>query len=187
LNVNIPRYILERKLGTTGLGIFASCAYLLTAMALIVVALGQSVCTRMSKQFAAGDVAGFKALLTKLLLFAAALGLVGLGVTLVAGRQILTIVYRSQYAEHVDLLLVMVGTATISSMASFMGFAMTAARCFRRQIPVMAATVVTTFVLALALVPRFGLMGAGYALFIATAVQSVASYLVLNAAIRRRG
>ena len=39
--------------------------------------------------------------------------------------------------------------------------------------------------LTLALVPRFGLMGAAYALLFAAAVQAAASYLVLNAAMRR--
>jgi O-antigen/teichoic acid export membrane protein len=85
----------------------------------------------------------------------------------------------------VDLLLVMVVTASLNAIASFFGFAMTAARCFRAQLPVMGATLVTTFALTLALVPHFGLMGAGYALFIAAGVQSAASYLVLNAAMRR--
>jgi O-antigen/teichoic acid export membrane protein len=85
LNTNLPRYILERKLGAAELGIFASLAYLLTAIGLIVVALGQSVCTRMSKQFAEGDIRGFRLLLTKLVWFATALGVAGVGLTLLAG------------------------------------------------------------------------------------------------------
>jgi len=139
----------------------------------------------MSKQFAEGDVRGFRLLLTKLLWFAAALGVAGLGLTLLAGRPVLTIVYEPQYAEHVDLLLVMVVTASVTAIASFLGFAMTAARRFRAQLPIMGATVATTFALTLALVPRFGLMGAAYALLFGAAVQAAASYLVLNAAMRR--
>src|ERR1039457_1214381 len=185
LNINIPRYILEQKLGTAELGIFASLAYLLTAVGLIVVALGQSVSARMSRQFAEGDVCGFRWLLTRLVGFATVLGVSGLGFALLAGRPVLTIVYRPQYAEHVDLLLVMVATASLNAIASFLGFAMTAARCFRAQLPVMGATLATTFALTLALVPHFGLMGAGYALLIAAAVQSAASYLVLTSAIGR--
>ena len=74
LNINVPRYILEQKLGTAELGIFASLAYLLTAINLIVIALGQSVCTRMARLFADSDISRFKALLGKLILFAAVLG-----------------------------------------------------------------------------------------------------------------
>lgn len=182
LNTNLPRYILERRLGTAELGIFASLAYVLTAIGLVVTALGQSVCTRMSRQFAEGKVRDFRRLLWKLIWFATGLGLGGLGFTLFAGRAVLTIVYRPQYAEHLDLLLVMVATASLNAVASFLGFAMTAARCFRAQLPVMAATLATTFICTLQLVPHFGLLGAGYALFAAGAVQSSASYLVLSRA-----
>jgi len=185
LNTNLPRYILERKLGAAELGIFASLAYLLTAIGLIVVALGQSVSARMSRQFAEGDVYGFRRLLTKLVGFATGLGVCGLGLALLVGRPVLAIVYRPQYAEHVDLLLVMVATVSLNAISSFLGFAMTAARCFRAQLPVVGATLATTLALTLALVPHFGLLGAGYALLIAAAVQCATSYLILTSAVGR--
>ena len=186
LNVNVPRYILEHTLGTAELGIFASLAYLLTAINLIVIALGQSVCTRMARLFADCDIRRFKALLGKLILFAAALGTAALGMALFAGRPVLTLVYRPEYAEHVDLLLLMIVDATLVAIGAFVGFGMTAARCFRPQMPIMAGTVFTTVVLTLALVPRFGLMGAGYGLLIASFVRAAASYLVLNSAIKKQ-
>jgi O-antigen/teichoic acid export membrane protein len=186
LNSNVPRYILEHKLGTAELGVFASLAYLLTAINLIVIALGQSVCTRMARLFYDCDVRQFKAVLSKLILFAAALGAAALGMALFAGRPILTFVYRSEYAEHVDLLLLMIVDATLVAIGAFVGFGMTAARCFRPQIPIMAATVVTTVVFTLALVPRFGLMGAGYGLMIASFVRAAAGYLVLDSAMKKQ-
>jgi O-antigen/teichoic acid export membrane protein len=186
LNINVPRYILEQKLGTAELGIFASLAYLLTAINLIVIALGQSVCTRMARLFADCDIRRFKALLGKLVLFATALGTVALGLALFAGRPFLTFVYRPEYAEHIDLLLLMIVDATLVAVGSFLGFGMTAARCFRPQMPITAATVVTTVAFTLALVPRFALMGAGYSLLIASCVRATASYLVLNSAVKKQ-
>ena len=94
LNINVPRYILEQKLGTAELGIFASLAYLLTAINLIVIALGQSVCTRMARLFADRDIRQFQTLLWKLILFAAVLGVMALALGLVIGRHVLTLVYR---------------------------------------------------------------------------------------------
>jgi hypothetical protein len=41
-------------------------------------------------------------------------------------------------------------------------------------------------VFTLALVPRFGLMGAGYALLIASLVRAAAGYLVLDSAMKNR-
>jgi O-antigen/teichoic acid export membrane protein len=186
LNINIPRYILEQKLGTAELGIFASLAYLLTAINLIVIALGQSVCTRMARLFADGDIRPFKALLGKLILFAGALGMVALGLASVIGRPVLALVYRPEYAEHVDLLLLMVVDATLVAIATFVGFGMTAARCFRPQMSIMAVTTVTTVVFTLALIPRFGLMGAGYGLLIASFLRATAGYVVLESAIKRQ-
>ena len=186
LNTNVPRYILEHKLGTAELGIFASLAYLLTAISLIVIALGQSVCTRMARLFADCDIRRFKAMLGKLILFAVALGTVALGMAQFAGRPVLTLVYRPEYAEHIDLLLLMIVDATLVAIGSFLGFGMTAARCFRSQMPIMAATVVTTVAFTLALVPRFGLMGAGYGLLIASFVRAAASYLVLDSAMKKQ-
>ncbi len=186
LNINIPRYILEQKLGTAELGIFASLAYLLTAINLIVIALGQSVCTRMARLFAECDIRQFKALLGKLILFAGVLGMVALGIASVIGRPLLTLVYRPEYAEHVDLLLLLVVDATLVAIATFVGFGMTAARCFRPQMSIMAATVVVTVAFTLALIPRFGLMGAGYGLLIASFVRAVAGYMVLESAMKRQ-
>ena len=186
LNINVPRYLLQQKLGTAELGIFASLAYLLTAINLIVIALGQSVCTRMARLFADSDIRRFKALLGKLVLFAAVLGMAALGLASVMGRPVLTFVYRPEYAEHIDLLLLMIVDATLVAIGSFLGFGMTAARCFRPQMPIMAATVATTVVFTLLLIPRFGLMGAGYGLLIASFVRAAAGYLVLSSAMKKQ-
>jgi O-antigen/teichoic acid export membrane protein len=186
LNINIPRYILEQKLGTAELGIFASLAYLLTAINLVVIALGQSVCTRMARLFADCEIRQFKALLGKLILFAASLGILALGLAFTVGRPLLTFIYRAEYAEHVDLLLLMVVDATLVAIGAFVGFGMTAARCFHPQMLIIAATVVITIAFTLILIPRFGLMGAGYGLLIASFVRAAASYLVLNDAMKKQ-
>jgi hypothetical protein len=75
LNVNIPRYLLEHSSGPAELGIFASLAYLLVAVSLIVNALGQSATVRLSSMFAGRDLAGFRSLMFKLL---------GMGVVILA-------------------------------------------------------------------------------------------------------
>jgi O-antigen/teichoic acid export membrane protein len=186
LNTNIPRYLLESRLGTAELGIFASMAYLITVMNLIVSALGQSVCTRMSRLLAEGDVHRFKVLIGKLMGVSILLGLVGVAGAAVLGKTVLTIVYRAEYSTHVSLLIVLVIDAAVGAAASFLGFGMTAARCFRSQVPVMAATVLTAAILTLVLLPSCGLMGAGLALLASSVVQGIISYLALNSAIREQ-
>jgi O-antigen/teichoic acid export membrane protein len=186
LSTNLPRYILQHKLGSADLGIFASLAYLVTAVGLIAVALGQSVSARLSRLFADGNIRTFKTLMTKLILFAMGLGIVGVGLAATLGRPVLTLVYRPEYASHVDLLVVMVIDASIGATACFLGFGMTAARCFRAQIPITLVNVVATIYLAMLLIPRFGLLGGGYALLLSSMVQVCASYIVLQGAISHR-
>ena len=61
---------------------------------------------------------------------------------------------------------------------------MTAARQFRAQVPIIAVTVATCVGFAVALTPRWGLMGAGFAILIAMSVQVLGSLIVLLNAIR---
>jgi O-antigen/teichoic acid export membrane protein len=187
LSTNIPRYILEHTLGQADLGIFASLAYLVTAGGLISIALGQSVSTRMSRHFADGNLVAFRGILRKLMLLAVALGFVGVLLALTLGKPMLTFVYRPEYASHVNLLVVMMVDSAITSACVFLGFGMTAARCFRSQIPIMAANLIATILLTFALIPRWGLLGGGFALLLSSVVQACASYYVLSIALRKRG
>jgi len=97
----------------------------------------------------------------------------------------LTLVYRPEYAGHQDLLVVMVVDAAIMAVGSFLGFGMTAARSFRPQVPIMAASLIASAAFTFALIPRFGLLGAGYALMIASLIRVVASQVVLGSALKR--
>ena len=186
LSTNIPRYILEHELGTAELGIFASLAYLVTAMGLISVALGQSACSRMSRLFADGDISGFIRVLSTLLAISVLIGATGVLLASTLGRPVLTFVYRPEYADHVNLLVVMVIDASVTSMCVFLGFGMTAARCFRSQIPIMVANVVATIVLTYILIPHFGMLGGGFALLLSSMVQASGSYFVLDRALHMR-
>jgi O-antigen/teichoic acid export membrane protein len=185
LNTNAPRYILVHKLGKADLGIFALLAYLLTAMNLIVTALGQSVCTRLSRLFANREIRRFRLLVGKLVAFGFTLGVVGVGLTLAAGRPVLTLLYGAEYARHLDLLIVMVCAASVNTVAAFFGYGMTAARSFREQVPIMAAAVATTVALTLLLLPRFGLLSAGYGLLAGAGIQAVANFVVLGSKLKR--
>jgi O-antigen/teichoic acid export membrane protein len=164
LNINMPRYLLVKYLGETELGMFASMAYILVAVTLIVSALGQSASARLARMFAAGDYAGFRGTVNKLLMLAMAVPLVGVPGALLFGRRLLTLLYRAEYADHVNVLVIMMITAGLTAVGSFLGYGMTAARSFRAQMPVIAATCATTIGLCLVLIPRMGLVGAAVAL-----------------------
>ena len=135
LNANIPRYFIEHYWGERELGIFAALAYLMVAGNTVVGALGQSASPRLARYYAEGNAWAFRRLLVKLVGLGAGLGIVGLLVALVAGRFILTLLYKPEYAEHAGLFAWLMTAATVSYVASFLGYGMTAARYFRSQLP----------------------------------------------------
>lgn len=178
LNANIPRYFIERYLGERELGIFAAIAYLQVAGITVVGALGQSASPRLAKYYAAGNGPAFRTLLLKLAGIGVLLGGVGVLVALMAGRELLPLLYRPEYAEY-ELLVWLMVAAGISYVASFLGYGMTAARYFRVQMPLFAVVTATTILAGLWLIPADGLRGAAIALMIAAVVQAGGSLAVI--------
>jgi O-antigen/teichoic acid export membrane protein len=166
LNANIPRYFLQHFLGLADQGIYASLAYLVVVINLVVVSLSVSITTRLARLFAENELGQFVHLLSKLSMFGVLIAATGIPLTFLVGRPLLTLVYRREYADHVGLLALFVGIASVSTVGTFLFCGVTAARAFRAQVPVyLAAALVVTLGSAL-LVPRFGLIGAGAALLL---------------------
>jgi len=183
LNSNIPRYFIEQYLGERGLGIFAAIAYLQKAGATVVGALGQSASPRLATHYAAGSSRAFRALLLKLVGIGALLGGASVLVALVAGREVLTLLYRPEYAER-DLFVWLMVAAGITYVASFLGHGMTAARYFRAQVPLFASVTGTAALACRWLIPSGGLHGAATALIIASFVQAGVSLVFVVHALR---
>jgi O-antigen/teichoic acid export membrane protein len=185
LNVNIPRYFIEHHLGDRELGIFSALSYLMVAGNIVVSALGQSASPRLAQYYAAGKSKDFQNLVVKTVIVGALLGGVSISIAAIAGQQILTILYRPEYADRGYLFLLLMVAAGISYVASFLGYAMTAAQYFRVQMPLF---VVATGISALAcfwLIPRQGLVGAAIAAIVSAIVQAIFSLGVIIHAVRK--
>jgi O-antigen/teichoic acid export membrane protein len=179
LNANIPRYFVEHHLGEHELGIFAALAYLMVAANTVVGALGQSASPRLARYYAEGNKRAFRQLLTKLVGVGAGIGASGVLAALVAGREILAVLYKPEYAEHAELFAWLTVAATASYASSFLGYGMTAARKFRVQAPLFVVVSVVTFVGCAVFIPTFGLLGAAWACVIASLLQLLGSSLVI--------
>jgi O-antigen/teichoic acid export membrane protein len=171
LNTNIPRYFIERYLGERELGFFAAISYLMVATGMVVGALGQSASPRLAKYYAARNSIAFRKLLLKMVGIGLLMGVAGVLVVLVAGREILTVFYRPEYAEYTDIFMLVMLTTAISDVASFLGYAMTSARYFRIQMPVSLIVTAISAIACFWLIPSMGLRGAAIALLIAGIVQ----------------
>jgi O-antigen/teichoic acid export membrane protein len=184
LNTNIPRYLVEHYLGHGKLGIFASLAYVATASSLVINALGQSAAARLSRMFAAQQFNAFVKLIQKFVLLGALIGIAGVPAALLFGRSVLTFLYRSEYADSFNVFITIIATTSIFAMAAFLGYGLTAARCFKRQMIGVGTATLVTLSLAPILVPRFGLMGAALTLLAAAFVQLIGFTLLLTNRLR---
>lgn len=180
LNANVPRYFLQHYLGLADQGIYASLAYLVVGLSLVVYALTQSVTTRLARLFSEGDVKQFSRLLTKLSMLGILTIVIGVPASFLAGRPLLAFVYRREYADHVGLLAILVASSGIMTISAFVFCGMSAARLFRVQPPVYAATVVICAVTAASLIPRHGLVGAGIAVLISSITTMVGGIWILG-------
>lgn len=186
LNINIPRYFLQHFRGAADLGIFASLAYPVVALNLVVYALGQSATTRLSRMYAQGDLRSFKSVIRKLVVVGSVCMGAAIPFTLWLGRPILTLLYRPEYAEDVGVLAILVAGAGLSALMTFLTCGVSAARSFRPQVPVNLAATIAVSVGCMMWVPRFGLVGAALALVISAAVAVAGSALILRNVIRAK-
>ena len=179
LSSNIPRYFIEHALGERALGIFSATAFMFAAGFMAIVSLGQSAFTQLARSYAAGNLAEFRSILGKLLAMGATLGMCGIIVARLAGQEILTILFRPEYAAHTDLLVTIMVGAAIQYVAALMGSAATAARFFKPQIPLLATVVVTASIASYWLIPFYGLLGAGLAIVVTSIVLLIGEIILL--------
>src|SRR5258708_235537 len=130
----VPAYFIKHALGERDLGIFTAIGFMISVGNMAVVSLGQSAFTRLARSFAAGNLAAYSSLLAKLLAFGVTLGVCGMVVSKVAGREILTILFRPEYAERAELLPWIMAAGGVLFMAQFLGFGMTAAGYYNSQV-----------------------------------------------------
>jgi O-antigen/teichoic acid export membrane protein len=182
-NGNIPRYFIEGHLGSYQLGIFAAITALQKAAPTIVQALGRSASPRLAKYYAASNIRAFRKLAFRLAGIGALLGAGGILVAVVAGRQILTLLYGPEYALPGLFVLVMVD-AGLDYISTMLLFVITAARYIRIQLPLYLITTATVALACYWLVPVAGLQGAAVAVIISELVRLAGSLAAVWHALR---
>ncbi|TMB15126.1 MAG: lipopolysaccharide biosynthesis protein [Deltaproteobacteria bacterium] len=179
LNFNIPRYFLQASRGERELGIFAALASTVTAGLVVVNALGQSASPRLARLAVESDRAGFVALLWKLLATGTAIGVAGVLAAIFIGRDVVALLFTAEYAAHQTALVALMIGAAFGFVASFLGYAMTALRAFRVQVPLFVPTCAITAIWASLDVPRAGVLGAARAMIASAIVQLIGSAIVV--------
>jgi len=177
LSGNISRYYLEENVGEYGLGIFAVVASLGGIVRTVTGALCQSVCPRLARLYAGGHRAGFISLLWKFIGISALVGAVPLAACVVAGEDILSLLFKPEYAREVEVLVWLMASGVQDCILSGLGTGLTAARYFRLQVPLSIVGLLTAALTSHLLIPSGGLRGAAISAF-ATSSCLLLCYLI---------
>ena len=187
LNVNIPRYFIERYGGDQGvhqLGIFASLSYLLVLGGRIVLSLGQAASPRLAKYYISGQKVAFRILVLKLVCAGIFLGLTGVLVSVLVGPQILTILYSTEFAEYAGVLNWLMLAATFVYISTFLENTLVAIRRIRVQILLLSVSIVCMIISCFTLIQVYGIWGAAWATGVAALVQLIGYLIVVGHALR---
>ena len=100
------------------------------------------------------------------------MGTLTVGAAATLGAPLLTMLYTPDFAAHTDVLVWLAVVAAVGYVTSALCCSLTAARRFPEQLYVIALTLAVSWVASQLFVPRFGLVGAAWALLAATLVQT---------------
>jgi len=143
-------------------------------------ALGQAATPRLALYASQGKTRDFRNLSDLLLLIGMTLGICGVLAALAFGRQIITLIYGSEYAQNQQLFLWLMVAAAAGYMASFGGCSLTAARHFQIQMPLFGFITAVTLPLCYIMVKAGGAVGAAKALAIVACIQLAATIAILR-------
>lgn len=183
--VNIPRYFIEGVAGSTGLGIFASLAYIRTAGGMLMSALVQTILPSLAISFAE-DLRRFARLMGLLALLAVGLGAGGLLVALFAGQPVLRFIYTDEVARHSSLFVLLMVDAALAYAYWCVSAAITAARMFRAVFLLRLVLVASIATASAALIPSMGLTGGALAGVCGSLAQLVAGLIICTRLYRLR-
>ena len=175
----IPRYLLESYHGEQTLGYFSAIAYFSVGITIVVEALGQTSLPRLAHFYGTKPLA-YRRLLGKLLMASLAIGALGVSLSILMGRELLSLFYKPEFAQHSDLLVLVMVLGTLEAICSALGVGLTAARLLRVQVPVVMIALATTALAGWELIPQYGIRGTTWAAILGMSVWVMAYALVIT-------
>ena len=185
LFLSIPRLFLDKYYGTEQVGYFAAISSLSAAGNMVLIALGQTVTPRLSKYFVT-NLRAYKILLLKLLGVGVFLAIICVTITVSFGRQILTLLFKVDYAEHYDILIRLSIAWTVLFVFTFMNVGLQATRNFKQSVLIYSLAAFTCGVASFCLIPTYGMIGAVWSLFGCYCVGFLGCSFFVNRAVAKQ-
>jgi O-antigen/teichoic acid export membrane protein len=160
---NTPRYFLAHYMSEREVGLFSAMWSFLFPLLMVFGSVAQAIAPRMARYYQE-DLRQFKQLLRKMLVMATICGVLGVLFALFAGRQALTLLFRSEYAEHPMVFLWIMVSAGLYYVTVPLTQAVNSARSFNVQPLIYSSAVIAGVVGCMVWIAPYGLLGASWAL-----------------------
>lgn len=178
LRNSVVPYFIEFSLNREAVGYFAALASLPLAALLPIQSLAASICPRLARYYLT-NYRAFITLLAKAIAVGIALGVAGILIAVFMGKGLLTLLFEERYAAYNNLFIWLMLYSTVLFIAIFLGYGMSAARCFKPQVIVMSVSVIATVFVCWLLIPRYALIGAAWGSIAGGLTQILGSLVVL--------
>lgn len=185
LNSNIPRYMLQKIGGEETLGYYAAISYFMIAGGTIVNAMLQASSPKLAIYYRL-DVNKFKKMLVRLTGLSAIIGFLGIVVAIIFGKQILSIMYGSDYALHNNALICIMVASAIWYITSCLSIALTASRFIKVQVPIYTLSCICVFLTSLYLIPQYYLLGAALSVCAGMFMRAVLTLISVVFSVRKQ-
>ncbi|MBC7386856.1 MAG: oligosaccharide flippase family protein [Cryobacterium sp.] len=151
LELNIPRYLIEHRIGLAALGVFSALSYPLMLGNQIVGALASAASPKLAEYFHDFHLTEFKSLIRRLAGAGAVVGFLSALVCCLFGRPILSLLKHTEYTENARAFGILAIAAGFSYITVFFGAGLSAMKCFRAKLFLQCASfAVVTFFAVLA-------------------------------------
>jgi len=187
LTANIPKYMLEFFESAEVLGYFSAITYVLVIGNLVMKSISQNFLPKLSNEYLKKDVVSFNKYIFKYLTTASILlGILFITGTYLFGEFFLTIVYGSNFAGYVEILIV----ASYAMAINFIGWnfdtGLMSIRSIKIQPIISITTVILSTIFGFILIYNYGIKGAAYTMLITNIFQTVLRYVFLKIEIKKK-
>ncbi len=164
LQTTAVRIMVERFLGLDALGLFTAVAYFQQAGVTASNSISNAIVNRLARLSQRGQTKALRRILLRLLFVFLAASAVGIAFCYFFGAELLTLLYGRAYVAAEPLLLVISIVVALRMIATLPQSLLFAERRYKEFMGFQLASLLLTVTLGYFLVPRFGILGAGYVL-----------------------
>lgn len=180
-NASYPRYLLEFLESAEVLGYFSAIVYLVTIGNMMMNAVSQNFLPILSNKIKRKEYKSFKKnLYVNLTLVSLGLGVILILFSYLFGEFFLEIVYGAEYANYVDILILMSIAISVNFISWNFDTALLAMRYISIQPKISIAALILNVIVGYLLISKYGIYGATYTVIIINFVQLVLRIVFVN-------